>query len=204
MDYSASFTAGGILFNEFESILPIVNEENVVELLNKEIKENHFLKIKTESARIRITTELKKRLQMMDQSFWTHYRQFDKSERKALLFYVCVKSYQLVADFHFKIVAPRFWSFNTNIGYDDFKIYLDELATKDEEVQKWSDSTRKKCITNYVRMLNETGFMLGENLHKPELANHFFCYFIKAQEQWALDIFLLHNREKETIAAYCQ
>lgn len=51
MDYTASFTAGGILFNEFEAILPYLKKAEIKAFLQREIRENKYLRINTESAR---------------------------------------------------------------------------------------------------------------------------------------------------------
>src|SRR5687767_2292045 len=106
MSYSASFTAGGILFNEFEAILNFIEKEDFNEFILQEAKDNNFLKIKTEAARKRVVTEIKKRVESTSQDFWVFYKSCTQEERKILLFYLCCKSYQLVSDFHFKVTIP--------------------------------------------------------------------------------------------------
>lgn len=148
-------------------------------------------------------TELKKRIKAVDQDFWNCYQQSTSEEKKLLLFYLCVKTYQLVWDFHFKVTVPGFWAYRHQLDDYAYKMYLDELSSKDEEVNSWSESTRKKCITNYVRMLNEAG-LLNSKLEKPHVDNSFYCCFLKWGQQWALDIYLLTKQEKELISEHCQ
>ncbi len=49
--YSASFTTGGLLFKETNSLLPLLAAENATELIEKEKKENQYLQINSEAAR---------------------------------------------------------------------------------------------------------------------------------------------------------
>jgi len=205
MKYSASFTAGGILFNEFEAILPfVVQGENMKIFLDKEIKENVYLRIATESARIRVTTEIKKRLKAGDPTFWNYYQSCTTDERKLLLFYLCVKTYHLVRDYHFKVTVPSFWAYRTVVDAAAYKMYLDELGSKDEEVDSWSETTQRKTITNYIRMLGEAGFLQGDKLQQIRMENSFYCFFLKQNDIWALDIFFLTNNEKQQIREACQ
>ena len=204
MAYSSSFTAGGILHNEFEAILPFLLQPGINEFLMQEAKDNIYLKIKTESARKRVVTELKKRIEKVDIHFWETYSASNEAEKKMLLFYLCCTTYQLVTDFHFKVTVAGYWTFTYEVDPFGYKMLLDELASKDETVHGWSDSTRKKCITNYVRMLKEAGLISSNKIQKPILENSFYCYFISQQQTWALDIFLLNNLEKETIINYCR
>jgi hypothetical protein len=56
MNYSSSFTARGLFFNEFEAIYPFIVEENTIDFLRRKAKENLYLKISSESARKRVVT----------------------------------------------------------------------------------------------------------------------------------------------------
>lgn len=204
MAYSASFTAGGIYQNEFDAILPFIISGKSEEMLVNEAEENKYLKINTESARKRVMAEIKKRLKSVNQEFWLFYQSCNGEQRKLLLFYLVIKTYQLAWDFHFKITVPGFWAYRNEVDTYAYKMYLDELGSKAEEVNKWSESTRTKCITNYTRMLRESGLVKNEKILKPDVGNDFYCYFIKRNETWALDIFLLSNPDKETLIKYCQ
>ena len=181
MSYSASFTAGGLLFNEFESVLSFVQKDDFNEFILQEAKNNNYLKIKTEAARKRVVTEIKKRVEVVSPNFWEYYKSSSENEKKILLFYVCCKSYQLVWDFHFKVTIPGFWAYRHEVDIYAYKMYLDELSSKDETINSWSDSTRKKCITNYIRMLTEAGIIIGKKIQRPEVGHSFYCFFCEKQ-----------------------
>lgn len=204
MDYSASYTAGGILYEEFEAILPIIENEDRAKLLANEIKQNHFLKINSESARKRVIAEINKRIRSIDAGFWKYYQSCAPDEKRLLLFYLCVKTYLLIRDFHFKVTFPAYWAYRYQVDMFAYKMYLDELGSKNETVNGWTESTRNKCISNYTKMLKDAGLLKNNSLQHPKIEYSFFCYFIKQNEHWALDIFLLNNQDKENIINYCK
>jgi hypothetical protein len=204
MDYTASFTAGGILFNEFEAILPYIKKREIKTFLQNEIKENKYLRINTESGRKRVGQEINKRVDTVNDEFWIFYQSQYLEERKLLLLYLCIKSYQLLWDFHFKVTIPGYWAYHHQLDDFAYKMYLDELGSKVNEVHSWSETTKKKCITNYIRMLKESGLVINGKIQKPGIDDMFYCYFIRVNELWALDAFLLSNQEKERITNFCQ
>ena len=56
--YLLSFTAGGLLLEETDSLSSYLNDENI-DLIKNEIADNKFLKTNSESARKRIIHERK-------------------------------------------------------------------------------------------------------------------------------------------------
>lgn len=204
MDYTASFTAGGILFNEFEAIVLSVKKAELRAFLQREIKENKYLKINTESGRKRVSQELIKRVEMVPDQFLSFYEFRIPEEKRLLLLYLCIKSYQLLWDFHFKVTIPGYWAYHHQLDDFAYKMYLDELGSKDDEVNGWSDSTKRKCITNYLRMLKESGLVVNGKLQRPNVDDEFYCYFIRTNDSWALDAFLLNEQDKEKISNYCK
>ena len=204
MKYSVSFATGGILYNEFESILPLIFEKDRDQLLAEEVIRNQYIKINSEAARKRIINEIKKRINSVDDFFWKNYKLLNKEQKKLMLFYLCVKTYRLVQDFHLNITVNNYWTYQTQIDVNQYKMYLDELSSKEPSIEKWAESTKKKSITNYIRALKESGFSNNNKLQTPEAESHFYCYFLKNDAPWAMDIFLLNNQQKETITNYCK
>lgn len=60
-----AITSGALLRNEFEQLMPILAGNNLEADLLRESKENFPMKVKTESARSRITTEIKRRINFL-------------------------------------------------------------------------------------------------------------------------------------------
>lgn len=199
--YSASFTAGSLLYNETNGLLPLLLSENSEELINYEIKQNNHLKINSESSRKRITSEIVKRFSAVDKQFWEYYENRKVVEQKAMLFYLCLKFYKLIFDFHFNVTIKQWNSSIPMIEPFLFQMELNEISANDETVYGWKDDTKKKVVSVYLRILNEIG-MLDDKQHRLQplsIENDFFQYFVQKRELWFLDACLMSTQMKKHI-----
>jgi len=203
MEYNASYTGAGLLFYETESLYPLLIKSNADSLLRREVKENKYLKINSESSRQRVSQEIRKRIQFTDQGFWSYYHLCNEKEKRLLLFYLAMKAYKMVYDFHFKVTVPRFLSLELEIDPYKYRMRLEEIASVEENVAGWSQETWEKLITRYAYMLETAGLSIANRLTKPDIPSHFYCYFVGKEEYWVLDSFFLKQDEKEAIIKDC-
>lgn len=198
--YSASFTAGSLLHRETSALLSLLQSDNAEQAIREEIKNNNLLHINSESSRKRVVFEISKRAKTINTSFWSFYSNCSVEEQKILLFYVCLKTYTLVFDFHFNVTVKQWYSSSQIIDPYFYQMELEEIATRDEQVDKWTDKTKRRTITVYMRMLKEIDMSDSENNLKPiSLPESFWRFFIQNREAWFLDACLLNGDEKERI-----
>ncbi|HEY5590259.1 MAG TPA: BrxA family protein [Paludibacter sp.] len=199
--YSASFTAGSLLYKETTALLPLLLSSDAENLIKDEIKQNNLLKINSENSRKRIVSEIVKRLSYVDDHFWKTYAKQTESGQKLMLFYLCLKAYKLMFDFHFNVTVKQ-W--NSSVQEADpylYQMQLSEIASKDESVDKWTDLTKGKVVSVYLNILKDIKILdAGINKLKAINApNAFFKYFTKKQEQWFMDACLLDSQKKKKI-----
>jgi len=118
-----------------------------------------------------------------------------------MLFYLCLKAYKLMFDFHFNVTVKQ-W--NSSVQEADpylYQMQLSEIASKDESVDKWTDLTKGKVVSVYLNILKDIKILdAGINKLKAINApNAFFKYFTKKQEQWFMDACLLDSQKKKKI-----
>jgi hypothetical protein len=197
--YSAAFTAGALLYSEIKTVLPLLKQENFVNLLDQESKENNLLRIKTEAARTRVVTELKRRVRVVGTDFWFFIGDRPENEQKLALLYLVLKAYPLAYDFHSEVVLKKWKMLDYSIDRFDLQMRLDEIASQDKEVEAWSESTKTKLLTNYLRMLREAGLLGRTRLRKPEnIDPSFWEYFVNEGAVWFLEACFLSKTERET------
>lgn len=200
--YTGSFAAGSLLHKETNAILPILLSENSDIYLKQEIQQNNLLKINSESARKRTVSEIIKRFSDTERSFWDFYVSRTEEEQKLLLFYLCLKVYRLMFDFHFNVTIKQ-WNSSTPV-VDSFlyQMELNEIAGKDEKVYNWTDQTKSKVISVYMRILKDIDMLDSKTFRLKSIFvvdDSFFAYFIKAKEIWFLDACLLNPMAKKNI-----
>ncbi len=199
--YSASFTAVSLAFKETNSILSILKSEQADDLLKDEVRDNKLLHIHSEQSRKRVVTEIRKRFNAVERSFWDIYEVLPEKDQRVYLFFVLLKCYHLLFDFHFNVVVPKWRSVEQKVTVSDFLSELYELAAKDKFVDSWSEQTKKKIASTYVVMLKQCG-MLDEvtmNLHSLRLTDESYAYFLRNNESWFLEACLLPTYEIERI-----
>jgi len=198
--YSASFTAGSLLQKETTVLLPLIQSDQWEEKIREEIRNNQYLHINSESARKRTVAEVIKRVQNTNQTFWSQYVDSSLVEQKMMLFYLCLKTYPLMFDFHFNVTLKQWNSSSRTVEPYFYQMEIEEIAAHDEVVYNWTDKTKQKTISVYLRILRDLKFINRENqLQQVYLEENFWHFFVSNSKLWFLDAALLSNYDKERI-----
>ena len=197
--YSASFTAGSLLYKETTALLPLLLSDDAELLIKEEIKQNNILRINSETSRKRTVSEIIKRTSFTDTSFWNYYSSRSESEQKLLLFYLCLKVYKLMFDFHFNVTVPQWKSSVQEVDNYLYQMELSNISGKDEFVDSWKEKTRKDTISVYKKILKDVHLLDADGVTLKSIIakDDFFQWFIKNQERWFLDACLLSATRKE-------
>lgn len=190
--YDANFTAGGILFHEFIALKEILLSTEFNELIKIEEEQNSYIGVATKSARKRIISEIKRRYNNAPLDFWSHFFDWNEKEQKLALFFLCLKTYPLILDIHFEVAIKKFKTGNKLEPYD-IQMRMDEIASFDDEVSKWSDSTLKKINVQYRKAIKDIGVYNGKSLNRESNASiSFWSYFKINNEAWFLEACFLN------------
>jgi hypothetical protein len=194
--YSSAFNAASILYREFNALIQITGGHDLIIVLLGEVRNNNLLAIKTESARQRVVQEMIKRVQKAPEGFWAFFSNCSDQEKRLSLFYLCLKTYPLLFDFHFEVTIPR-WRMHTNdLETYDIRIRLDQISSFDDYVYNWSEKTKEKVISRYLGILIDSGLMTNKQLVQPQdLSVNFRDYYTQNGESWFLEACLLPNFE---------
>ena len=185
--YDANFTAGGILFNEFMALELQLLSKKFRQEISIEEEQNNVIGIATNSARKRIIFEIKRRHHFAPDDFWIHFFGWNENEQKLALFYLCLKTYPVVLDLHFEVTIKKFKS-GSKLDAFDLQMRLDELASNDEDIAKWSESTFNKINVQYRKALKDAGLFDGEKpTNISKVNDHFWNFFNDINESWFLE-----------------
>lgn len=199
--YSAAFTAGALLYHEMNSVLHLLMQPNYEELMKQEVQKNEFLNVASLSTRKRYVPELIRRFKAVPMSFWHDYISFSESAQRVALFYVVMKTYKIIWDFHINVTIPKWKSFDPTINSNDLNLRYNELAGIDEFVASWSQNTQGKVVSVYLHMLHQAGMRVEgkTDLKQPDLSDDEYLYYLKINEPWFLDACLLQAYQVESI-----
>ncbi len=197
--YNASYTSGGLLQRETTALLPLIRYDETGAGFRAEKRENQHLQINSEVARRKIIDEVRKRVRHAPGEVWAVYESATEAERSLILYYVCLKTYRLLWDFHFTLLVARWRSFQRTLDPYDIKQKLDELATIHPEVDAWTELTKRKIVQVSRLMMVQAGFVVGSQLQKPPVSSALCEYFVRWGDGWMLEAALLNETERNTI-----
>lgn len=204
--YTATITGCAFLFYEFLRVLPLLMSKNSTELLKDEVKSNRLLQVNSQKARQTFVTEFKRRYNAVPPIFWTLFQSMSEQAKRTGLLYAILKAYKLLFDFHFNVTLKRWNSIERSLVKNDLMMEFNEIASRDEFVDSWTENTKSRCVSQYLTILRQAG-ILGEEtneLRAIHLEAEEYEYYIRTGEEWFLDACLLYSYEINDIKARLQ
>jgi len=197
--YSASFTTGPLLTDEAEAVLNYM-EQNSDDDLNTIIESDKYLKVNSLAGRKRRLREILNRVESVPRKYWNFYlRLAGKEEKRVFMYYVCMKAYPLIRDFHLEVILPKWRLLDTAYSKDDILRFLTRSSMQHPEVDEWKESTRKKVVQVITLMLKEVGIVSKNKLHIVYLPDSFWLFFIEHGEGWFLEAMFLTREQRDSL-----
>lgn len=202
--YSAALTGCSFMFFEFNRCLPLLMDEHADVLLKKEIEENQIMLVNSISARKKFVLEFKRRYKAVPRTFWLWYITLaSEKAQRAALFYVILKTYRLIFDFHFHVAVKKWKLAEHFITKDDIMMEFNEIAASDEFVDSWSENTKDRCASQYLTYLRHTGLMdeKTNELRPIHFEPSDVEYYIRSGFEWFLEAAFLFPYEINDLKA---
>ena len=199
--YSSSFTGAAVLFTDMNVAVSMLLENDSPETVKILKTDASHIKIKSETARRRVTAEFVKRFRAVPKSFWTRYVDLSESEQHLALLYVILKTYRLLFEFQINLAIPKYNSPDRVITKNDVNMALNEIASKDEFVDSWSAETRDRASSQYLTILRQSGLInevTGE-LQNPDVPDEALLWYVQTGEVWFLQACFLPGYKIEQI-----
>lgn len=196
--YTAAITGGGFLFEETLSLLPLLQSPDRNNLLKDEALNNRVLMINAETSRKRAIAEISRRFDTVPLSFWNNFIAMSNDEKRVALFYVILKTYKILFDFHVNVTVRRANSVAKSVSTDDIMMEFNEISARDEFVDSWSENTKSKVASTYLSILRKVGLIdRSNNIQELECTN--YSYYLLNGEVWFLEACLLQPYQIEKI-----
>jgi hypothetical protein len=196
--YTAAMTGGGFLFEETDVLLPLLQSEDSESLLKDEAVNNRLLHINSEKARKTNMREIVRRYEAMSKSFWIDYSEMDENDRRIANLFAILKTYKILFDFHVNVTMRRWNSIAKSVSIDDIMMEFNEISARDEFVDSWAETTKKKVASAYLSILRKVKMMDNKNGLLPVSCNN-FDYYLTHGEPWFLEACLLQPYQIESI-----
>ena len=96
--YNASFTTGALMLHESQVIIPLLLSADA-EGVKREVNIGEALKLNAFASRRKKVGEITKRFKHVKPSVWQRFMESEEQEQMLILYYACLKTYNILKDF---------------------------------------------------------------------------------------------------------
>ena len=154
--------------------------------------------INAETSRKRAIAEISRRYDVMPPAFWQDFLAMTSVEQPIALFFVLLKTYKILFDFHVNVTIRRWNSVAKSVNKEDILMEFNEISARDAFVDSWSEATKNKVISAYLSILRKVGMLDRTNqLQVLDCTN--YPYYLQIGESWFLEACLLQPYQIEKI-----
>lgn len=195
--YTASFTAGPLLTDETTAVVLFLLENNW-SVDDFPIETAQHLKVNAQASRKRKYREVRNRIDAVPREYWEFFAELTtRDEKNAFLYFVCMKYYPLIRDFHFEVILNKWRMLDTDIAPENVAKFLIKASNRHTEIDEWTESTLKKIGQVVMLMLKEVGIVLKNKMRLIFLPDKFWLFFIQQGEGWFLEAMFLSREQRD-------
>jgi len=156
--YKAEISAGSLMLPESRRIARLLLENPTKERWAHALKVENILQKNPMTAR-RQAGLIRKRLETLDAEGWQMIVEGNKELASQLLLAASIKHSRLLADFLRDVYAQDLRRLEHSLSLNQWDAFLTECARRNEQVEGWAASTKKKLFQVIVRILAEAKYL---------------------------------------------
>ncbi|MGV9748322.1 DUF1819 family protein [Rhodococcus zopfii] len=155
--YALSFTSGGLLAREGESVAAIYLDCRDWQVTRARVVDGNLLQARTTSSLIRVSRETVQRLAVLGDDEIELLVEGSPTEQHHLMWAAACRRYALIGDFAEEVLRERFLLMTPTLDTDDFDRFITGKSLWHPELDRLKPSTRQKLRQTLFRMLREAG-----------------------------------------------
>lgn len=165
--YNMSFSLGGLFFIESLRITEIYMKKKDWSLVRDEALNNNIPQARTESSLKRVTGEVISRLRLLTANQAKLLVNGSRQEQNFLLWLGVCKKHEFIKDFAVEIIREKYLRFNYELTHQDYDIFYNHKSEWHPELEKLSETTRKKLRHVLFKIIHEAELLSSEGMIAP-------------------------------------
>jgi len=166
-DYKLSFTTGGLFYCETLKSIHLFDELQDWGAVKRKLQAENLLQARTSASATRSSRELIQRLQTLTASQLEILRDGTRQDQVQILWLAVCKQYDFVYEFATQVLHGKYLKLDFFLSYDDFDEFFNSLAEWNENLEKTTETTRKKLRQVLFRMIREADLLSAKNAILP-------------------------------------
>jgi len=158
-DYKLSFTTGGLFYCETLKSIHLFDELQDWGAVKRKLQAENLLQARTSASATRSSRELIQRLQTLTASQLEILRDGTRQDQVQILWLAVCKQYDFVYEFATHVLHGKYLKLDFFLSYDDFDEFFNSLAEWNENLEKTTETTRKKLRQVLFRMIREADLL---------------------------------------------
>ncbi len=165
--YNMSFSSGGLFFSESMRIAEIYLENKDWKLVRDNVLNNNILQARTESSLKRTTREVIPRLRLLTGDQLKLLISGSRHEQNLLLWLGVCKRHEFIKDFAVEIIREKYLRLSYELTQQDYDIFYNRKSEWHPELERLSETTRKKLRQVLFRITREAELVTSEDMIVP-------------------------------------
>lgn len=194
-NYKISFTTGGLLYREAVMAASLYIRLMDWHQVKSQIHEENLLKARTHSSLVRTTRELVQRLQILTDGQLNILVDGTRQEQNQILWFAVCKQYRFIREFAVEVVREKFFRLDLELTYSDFDFFFNSKAQWNDDLDRTTETTRKKLRQVLFRMLSEAEIISTANLILPIMLSSRVVHEITKDDPSSFQIFPISEAE---------
>ena len=194
--YILSFTAASLRLNEMVKVAKAAQEDDITDL--DTVKESGVVfgsvKNRTTDREFR---EIRKRLETLTPDQKNILIHGDLNSQKQIAFLAVCKHYAFIRDFAIEVIRDKVLVFDYQLHESDYNSFINNKISLHPELEKFSESTRKKAKQVMYRILEQAGIINNavEKTIQPQILQQDVINALHKEEPMWLKIFMMSDRD---------
>ena len=156
--YSFAFAAASLRLNEMISIAEIANRTQSYDY-KAIISDNDVLGSITKAFAIRLSRELKNRLQQLTEAQIRVLAIGDYNSQKHIAFLAVCKYYNFISDFVIEVIREKVLVYDYQIYESDYNSFFNSKSDMYPEIEQYTESTKNKARRVLFLLLEQVGLI---------------------------------------------
>ncbi|OYT14477.1 MAG: hypothetical protein B7C24_18130 [Bacteroidetes bacterium 4572_77] len=156
--YSFAYAAASIRLNEMISIAEIANRTQSYDY-KAIVSDNNVLGSITKTFAVRLSRELKNRLQYLTPTQIKVLATGDFNSQKHMAFLAVCKCYQFISDFVLEVMREKVLVYDYQLFESDYISFFNSKANIHPEIEGYTESTKNKAKQVMFLMLEQVGLI---------------------------------------------
>lgn len=157
--YRMSFGTGGLFLNESVSMARLYEQYGDWAAVKKAAASQGVIPFNKQSSITRSVREIANRLEVLrpeEMELLAHGAYHDQI---SVLWLALCRAYRFIGEFASELISERYLSFRMGLTYDDFDAFYAAKAEWEPDLERISETTRKKLRQILFRLIREAGIV---------------------------------------------